>query len=294
MANNKSKKISTLGSRLTAVVSVTLVLLIIGIMMTGAAAASAAAHRLRGSVTLVAKLNLGSTDADVAEMKRFFAKAPWTVESMYTSADEVLSQELEYNVDIKDLIDENPFSGEFEVRIDENYIYADSLAKISRQLESLEQVDHVVLPMEIADGISRMVSNVQIVLGIIAAALLLISIVLIYNTVSLSVYSRRLVIHSMKLVGATPGFIRAPFIKSGLASGALAGVIASAVMWLLLAWADSQAAALGLQMADLATGWQYMAGICAVLIVSGTLICGISSLFAANRYIGAAYDDYFK
>lgn len=198
-------------------------------------AAQDAAHRLRGNVTLVAKLNLGSSDADVAKMKQFLAKAPWVAESMYTSADEVLSQELEYNADIKDLIDENPFSAEFEVKINENYVFADSLTKISRSLESLEQVDRVVLPMEIAEGISTVVSNVQIVLAVIAAALLLISIVLIYNTVSLSVYSRRLVIHSMKLVGATRGFIRGPFIRSGLASGAIAGVLASALMWLLAA-----------------------------------------------------------
>lgn len=294
MTDNKSKKISTLGSRLTAIISVSLALLILGIMMGAALAASDAAGRLRGSVTVVAKLNPGADDAEVSAMKRFLGAQPWVAESMYTSADDVLAQELQYNAEIKDLIDENPYSAEFELKVTPDYVHPDSLIKIQRSMECLEQVDHVVLPVEIACGISSMVSNVQIVLGAVAAVLLLISIVLIYNTVNLSVYSRRLIIHSMKLVGATPGFIRAPFIRSGLVSGAIAGVIASALVWLLAFWGHAQMSQWGIEMPDLAHSWQYLAGISAALIAAGTLLCGISSYFATNRYIGAAYDDYFK
>lgn len=294
MTNNKSKKISTLGSRLTAIISVSLALLILGIMMGAALAASDAAGRLRGSVTVVAKLNPGAGEAEVSAMKRFVGCQPWVAESMYTSADDVLAQELQYNSEIKDLIDENPYSAEFELKVMPDYVHPDSLIKIQRSMECLEQVDHVVLPVEIARGISSMVSNVQIVLGAVAAVLLLISIVLIYNTVNLSVYSRRLIIHSMKLVGATPGFIRAPFIRSGLVSGAAAGVIASALVWLLAFWGSAQMSQWGIEMPDLAHAWQYLAGISAVLIAGGTMLCGISSYFATNRYIGAAYDDYFK
>ena len=294
MTDNKSKKISTLGSRLTAIISVSLALLILGIMMGAALAASDAAGRLRGSVTVVAKLNPGADDAEVSAMKRFLGAQPWVAESMYTSADDVLAQELQYNAEIKDLIDENPYSAEVELKVTPDYVHPDSLIQIQRSMECLEHVDHVVLPVEIARGISSMVSNVQIVLGAVAAVLLLISIVLIYNTVNLSVYSRRLIIHSMKLVGATPGFIRAPFIRSGLVSGAIAGVIASALVWLLAFWGHAQMSQWGIEMPDLAHSWQYLAGISAALIVAGTLLCGISSYFATNRYIGAAYDDYFK
>lgn len=294
LTTRKSKKISTLGSRLTAIISVSLALLILGIMMGGAVVASDAAGRLKGSVTVVAKLNPGATEAEVSKTKQFLGAAPWVAESMFTSADDVLAQELQYNSEIKDLIDENPYSAEFEVKVNPDYASPDSLMKIQRSLECLEQVDHVVLPVEIARGISSMVSNVQIVLGAVAAVLLLISVVLIYNTVNLSVYSRRLVIHSMKLVGATPGFIRRPFVVSGLVSGAVAGLVASALLWLLAWWGTGQASSWGLEMAPFAQTWKYLAGISGVLVAGGMLLCCISSFFATNHYIGASYDDYFK
>lgn len=262
--------------------------------MAGAVAATDAAGKLRGGVTVVAKLNPGATEAEASGIKQFLSRAPWVAQSMYTSADDVLAQELEYNAEIKDLIDENPYSAEFEVRVRPDYIYPDSLLKIQRTLEGLEAVDHVVLPIEIAEGITTMVSKVQIVLGIVAGILLLISIVLIFNTVSLSVYSRRLLIHTMKLVGATPGFIRGPFIRSGMLSGAIAGGIASVVIWLLAGWAQSRAADLGLEMTDAGQYTLYLAAISGILIAAGTLICGLASVFATNKYIGATYDDYFK
>lgn len=263
-------------------------------MMAGAVAASDAAGRLRGGVTVVAKMNPGATDREISGIKQFLNREPWVAQSMFTSADDVLAQELEYNAEIKDLIDENPFSAEFEIRVKPDYIYTDSLLHIRRTMEGLEAIDHVVLPVEMAEGITTMVSKVQIVLGIVAGILLLISIVLIFNTVSLSVYSRRLLIHTMKLVGATPGFIRGPFIRSGMISGAIAGAIAAGLIWLMAGWAQTRAADWGIEGVDFAQYHIYLACISGILIVCGTLICGIASLFATNKYIGASYDDYFK
>lgn len=294
MANKKTKKISTLGSRITAIISVSLALLILGIMMVGGFIASEASGRLRGSVTVVVKLVPGATDQEVVKIKQYIGRAPWVAESMYTSAEDVLAQELEYNAEIKDLIDENPYSAEFEMKIKPDYVQGDSMAMIQRSLECLEPVDHVLLPVEIAHGISSMVSRVQVMLGAVAAVLLIISVVLIYNTVSLSVYSRRLIIHTMKLVGATPGFIRGPFIRSGLISGALAGLISSALLWACAMWVQTQAVGWGVDLPSPEICGKYLGCITAILILTGTLICGISSFFATNRYIDASYDEYFK
>ncbi len=294
MAKKKISKISTLGSRITAIVSVTLVLLLLGMMMIGALVAGEASRALRSEVALIVKLDLQTSDQEVALFKRYVDEVPWAASSMYTSPADVLAKEMEHNADIIELLDENPYSGEFEIKLAPAYACSDSIAKVCRLVESLEYVDHVVAPAEIADGISRVVSRGQLILGCAAAALLLISVVLIYNTVSLSVYSRRMVIQSMKLVGATPAFIRAPFVWSGIASGLIAATAASALLCALRLWADAPAAQVGVEALEFALPWTHVAGICAALYVAGAAICGLSSLLAANRYISATTDDYYK
>lgn len=274
--------------------SVTLVLLLIGMMIAGAIAAGEASRTLRSEVALIVKLDLQTTDQEVARFKRYVSEVPWAESSMYTSPADVLAQEMEHNADILELLDENPYSGEFEIKLTPAYACADSIAKVCRLVESLEYVDQAVAPAEIADNISRVVSRGQIALGIAAAALLLISVVLIYNTVSLSVYSRRMVIQSMKLVGATPGFIRSPFVRSGIASGVIAATAASAVICGLRLWAEAPAAQMGVGDIRTALPWTAMAAICVSLYVIGAAICGLSSLLAANRYISATTDDYYK
>lgn len=294
LANKKISKISTLGSRITAIVSVTLVLLLLGMMMVGGIAAGEASSTLRSEVAVIVKLDLNTTDQEVARFKRYVDEVPWAAASMYTSPEDVLAQEMEHNADIMELLDENPYSGEFEIKLTPAYACSDSIAKVCRLVESLEYVDHAVAPAEIADGISRVVSRGQIALGCAAAALLLISVVLIYNTVSLSVYSRRMVIQSMKLVGATPSFIRGPFVRSGIASGLIAATCASAVICGLRLWAHAPAAEMGIATLELAMPWTVIAAICGILYIAGAGICGFSSLFAANRYISATLDDYYK
>ncbi len=108
---------------------------------------------------------------------------------------------------------------------------------------------------------------------------------LINNTVSLAIYSRRFIIHTMKLVGATGAFIRRPFLIAGLATAA----IAIAVLAAIRAYSTSFDAAL-----DSALPWPSMGWIFAGVLACGLLICLIASIIATNRYLRADYDEMFK
>ncbi len=112
---------------------------------------------------------------------------------------------------------------------------------------------------------------------------------LINNTVSLAIYSRRFIIHTMKLVGATGAFIRRPFLIAGLATGATAAAIAIAVLAAIRAYSTSFDAAL-----DSALPWPSMGWIFAGVLACGLLICLIASIIATNRYLRADYDEMFK
>ena len=111
---------------------------------------------------------------------------------------------------------------------------------------------------------------------------------LINNTVSLAVYSRRFIIHTMKLVGATGAFIRRPFILAGIATGAIAAGVAIALLAALRAYAATFD-----PMVNLLLGWTDMAMIFIAMALLGILICALASTVATNRYLRADYDEMF-
>ena len=160
---------------------------------------------------------------------------------------------------------------------------------IAMRLESIDCVDEVVSPAEAAAAVNAAYGKLMLVLSVVGAALLLISIVLINNPISLSIYSRRFLIHSMRLVGATGGFIRRPFVKAGVIMGVLAGALASCVVCGIQGYVRTVEIDFLLAMP-----WPAVAAVCAGLVVLGVIICGLSAVFATNRYLRLSYDKMFQ
>lgn len=127
------------------------------------------------------------------------------------------------------------------------------------------------------------------ILLIIAAALLLISFVLINNTVRLTVYARRFLIHTMKLVGAKGSFIRRPFLISNILQGIVAALLACGLLALLAGWAKSLDPAM-----DSLLPWSALAAVFGGILVVGCAICALAAVIATNRYLRASYDDMFS
>ena len=140
----------------------------------------------------------------------------------------------------------------------------------------------------VIEGVDAMVERTTIVLSGLALLLLIVSIALIGNTVSLSIYGRRFIIHTMKLVGATPGFIRRPFVLAGMRDGFLAGVGASTVILALRYYVPQ----LEPMCAELLS-WESTAAICAGMVIIGSAITALTALVASNRYLRASYDEMF-
>ncbi len=130
--------------------------------------------------------------------------------------------------------------------------------------------------------------SLTLVLLIVAVCLLTISFVLINNTVRLTIYSRRFLIHTMKLVGATPGFIRRPFVVSNILQGLIAAAVASTVLGGLL-WYLTTVDPEVMR----AVGVDGLIAVLAALFVLGAAICGLSALLSANKYLRADYDEMF-
>lgn len=130
--------------------------------------------------------------------------------------------------------------------------------------------------------------NIGLILLILAAVLMVISYVLISNTIRLTAYSRRFIIYTMKLVGATPGFIRRPFIISNIISGIIAAIIAILLLTGCVSYIVSEFDSF-YTLITLPT----LLGVYAIVLVLGVLLTAISAFFAVNRYIRMKRDDLY-
>ena len=290
MEKRPNKGISTFSAQITATISVALVLLLIGII----AMLGIAAH----SITRNIKENIGfdivrtdtAINAEVSQLKSKWTASPYTASVRYYSKEDALMNwEEETGENLMDVLGINPFSGELEVKVKADYASSDSINKIITPLKSLPYVHEVNVHTELVDSINRNINSVSLILIIITCALLFISFALINNTVRLTVYSRRFIIHTMKLVGATGSFIRRPFINANVVSGIISALIASAILagtLYYLQGIDSGIAS--------AITWPQAACVFAGILIIGIIICAVAALFATNKYLRLDYDDMFR
>ena len=278
-----------MGSRITSIVSVCLVLVLLGLSAMTGICARALGDDLRGGhgFTVIMEADADTTLVrDVAEM---LAADRAVREVKMLSADSILASERAFlGSDFALEPGVNPYSAEIEVKMKPEHAVADSVAAMSQYYSQCEGVARVATQGEVLDGVESTLSRTNTVLLILAGVLLLVSVALINNTVSLSVYSRRFLIHTMRLVGATPGFIRRPFVRSGAINGLIASVVACA----LVCTARIFAAGVDIIVAR-ALSWPVMAVMCAALVAAGVLLAALTSYFATNRYLAASYDEMF-
>ena len=290
MAHNKAtRRISTLGSRFTSMISVCLVLLLLGIGAMAGLLGKGVAGEVRRNVGFVVKLERECPDDVCEKLEKQLRDCPAIASVGFLNADSILAQEKEYlGENLLTDLDENPFSPEFNVNLHPGATSPDSVAALTSYFESLDGVEEVVSENAVIAGVDNALRRIGTFSLIGAIALLFVAIALINNTVSLSIYSRRHTIHTMKLVGATRGFIRAPFIRSAAINGFAAGIAASALLAAIRIYAATFD-----PLVEQALSWWAMGLLFAALTVVGTLLCCATAAFAINRHLNSSYEDLF-
>ncbi|MBQ4413620.1 MAG: permease-like cell division protein FtsX, partial [Prevotella sp.] len=149
----------------------------------------------------------------------------------YISKEQALKEQSDaMGSDPSEFLGVNPFPATLELQLHSDYANRDSLKWIARELQKNPKITDVAYQVDLMDSVNRNLTKVNLVLLALAVLLTFVSFSLINNTVRLSVYSRRFIIHTMKLVGASWGFIRKPFMKQALLVGVIAALIAIAVL----------------------------------------------------------------
>lgn len=292
MENRKKKNRAGIGKQITATVSVALVLLILGIVGSLAIATRSITDNIKENLGFTLIIDESATEPQIDQLKQRFTSAPYVASYSYMSADDILQQEeTVVGFDIDEVIGVNPYQPEFNVKVKSQFANADSLKAITGELAALPQVDHPVVHTEMVNDINSNIRAVSMVLVAIAAALLIISFVLINNTVRLTIYSHRFILYTMQLVGATAAFIRRPIIWRNIVCGIIAALLAIAMLVGIRFLIDSDPQTKG----EIGTAlpWGDLAIIFAGMVALGVIICGLASYLATNKYLRQDYDDLF-
>ncbi len=265
MPKKRLHHIPLFSTRATATVSVALVLVILGIAALVGLATHGLSRSVRDNMGFVVIFSENVTAADIAQVTDKLKAGGGVRDIQYSSPDDILARWQKMvgeDEDIMKLADVNPFTSELEVKVTDTYASTDSIMTLAAPVMLMPQVSDVKIHNELIDSVNSTLRSISLTLVAVAVALMIVSFVLIFNTVRLSVYSRRFLINTMQLVGATPGFVRRPFILESLVNGAVAGVLASAIVGAMLGM--------------------------------GMHICMVAAFFACNRYLSLTYDELYK
>ncbi len=290
MSKNRKVQLAGWGDYVTSTISVTLVLFILGLVGVINITFDGIDRQVKEKMGFTVVLTDSIAPSDVEALRTTCNNAPYISDYRYLSADDVMAEEMQGDgADLVELLGVNPYAPMLEVHLKAEYANVDSVAKISKQWEANPNVAEVTANTEMIGNLNRNANLVNMILVIMAAALLLISFVLINNTVRLTVYARRFLIHTMKLVGAKGSFIRRPFLTRNALQGVIAGVLASALLASLITW--SYTLNMGI---ETLLPWSALAWVFGSLLLLGVMICVIAAAIATNRYLRKSYDDMFN
>ncbi len=287
MARNESNILyrRLLRSYFSSVISISLVLFLVGMAGVLIVNARSVSNYFKENITVSAILTPEADEADASALADSLERTGYVRDVRIISKEEGTDEMKEIlGDDFMDVFEVNPIPVSLELQIAAGYISTDSLAVIEESLYAWPAVDEVVYQQSLVELLEANLERIGLVTGVFVLLLLFISVVLINNTVRLNVYAKRFTIHTMRLVGATKGFITRPFVGQaffqGLISGAIADVFILGALYLirnefyqLFSLFDAM----------------LLGAVMAATVVLGMLICmistsaGVRSLISLNR-----------
>lgn len=279
----KRRKGSGLGTEYSiTTMSVTLVLLLIGVVGYLIINAYWSGTALRNELRFTLMLTREATPQQRTTIESSMRTAPQIESWSYISPDMAAGELREYlDTDFEKFLGENPLPGAYELKLNPQVTEQRELTALERTCASWAGVEQVVYQQKIVESIFRNLARLNWILAGFGALLLLITLMLISNTMRLAVAARRTEIATMKLVGATRSFIRRPFVLRSFTQGVVAGVLASGLLYLFVDALTDVMPDAGL-LFDLYT----LGMIFSCMILLGVAICTTFTTLAVNRYIG--------
>lgn len=288
MSEKSSNRGRVAGSYFMSMMSIALVLFLLGVFALLMMHAQKLSNHLKENIGFEVVMNSNVKEAKILQLQKELDAMPAVKSTEYITKEEAirrLSDDL--GEDFLQWLgnEENPLLPSIDVRFNADWANNDSIQVIQSQLLKNTDIKEIYYQKSLVGVINQNVNRIGLALMVASLILLIIAITLIRNTIRLSVYSKRFLVRSMQLVGATPAYIRRPFIRSGVLQGFFGALIADALLALLIYGLDQRLPEL-----TLVQDYKIIIGIFVGIIGLGILLGGLSTRLALRKYLHADVD----
>ena len=287
--DNKIMRRRLANAYLSSVISISLVLLLVGVASLLLVNAKGVSDYFKENMQVSVLLKHTVSDEDALKYKGSLDKLHFIKNTVFISKEQgqrELADQL--GEDFLEIFETSPIPVSIDVTLTADYVSADSLEVVKSVISASSLVDEVVYQKTLVDALNANLNKISMIIGIFVALLLFISYVLINNTVRLNVFARRFTIHTMKLVGATRSFIRAPFLVQSAFQGLFAAFLAIMALVAMLYFMRREFEQLfEIFRLDL------LLSVMGIVVVSGLTICLMSTWFVVNKLVSLKKDELY-
>lgn len=277
------------GAWLSTVISISLVLLLVGVAGLLVANARSVSDYFKENMQVSVLMKQEVGDDEAMEYVSDLDAKPFIKSTTFVSREQGAKEMTDLlGEDFLNVFEAAPIPVSVDVTLKADYVSSDSLEVVKNEIMKSPLVDEVVYQQSLVDKLNTNLRKISMVLGVFIVLLLFISFVLINNTVRLNVFSRRFTIHTMRLVGATKSFIRAPFLVQAVFQGLFSALLATLMLVGILFFVRSEFAQLfevfRLDMLLIVIG---------IEILAGVLICVVSTALVVGRLVSLSKDELY-
>ena len=274
---------------ISSVISISLVLLLVGVAGLLLVNARSVSDYFKENMQVSVMLNPDVSDDRASGFQSELEMMPFIRSTEFISKEQGAEEMSELlGEDFLKVFDTAPIPVSIDVTLDAAYVSADSLEVVRKTIMESPLVDEVVYQQSLVEALNANLSKISSVLAVFIVLLLFISFVLINNTVRLSVFDKRFVIHTMKMVGATRSFIRAPFLVQAFFQGIFAAIMAIIMLLAVLFVIRSEF----MQMFEIFS-LDLLLVVMGIVIASGVVICLSSTWFVVGKLVSLSKDELY-
>ncbi|ADV42769.1 ABC transporter permease [Bacteroides helcogenes] len=266
---------------ITSGISTTLVLLLLGLVVFFVLGAHNLSIYVKENINFSILVSDDMSESEILKLRKKLDKEVFVKETEYISKKQALREQTEaMGTDPQEFLGYNPFTASIEIKLHSDYANSDSIAKIEKLIKRNTNIQEVLYQKDLIDAVNDNIRNISLMLLGLAVILTFISFALINNTIRLAIYSKRFLIHTMKLVGASWSFIRRPFLRRNFWIGVLSAVVADSILWGGAYWLVSYEPDLIRVITP-----NVMLLVSASVLAFGVLITWLCALFSINKYL---------
>ena len=286
---DKYQKRKLISSYISVVISIALVLFLLGCLGLLVINSKKVADHFKEQVVMTIYLNDSAKEVEVNQLKKSLAMAEYTKEAKYVSKeDAAASMQAENGVDFMDFMGYNPLNNSIDVYLKADYVTTEHLTEITESLSNKAFIEEIRYDNDLVELMNDNVKKISFWVLVISGLFTLIAVLLINSSIRLAVYSKRFIIKTMQMVGATKSFIRKPFIWKSVQLGIIGAVVALIGMAIVLYYLD-----LTFPELELLKNTVIIIGLFLGVFLLGIIITWISTFIATQRFLNLKTDQLY-